>query len=452
VNSGSSLAAPVVIAMLVSACATTQGPPAPVEVPPGRIGVVVVGPPKQPSVPLNAAEAAAAYGLLHALHPPFFYLQSPIFAYAAGKCANAIYTAYPNLPSQFKEAVAREFSQEKLKATFVEEMRARTKSAVAPIEEGSGAGYFSHAAALTAGAQQAMDVVVELVEPVVTLGGADPQGGSCDYARLFFRVEVVTTRLKDRQVLYKNSVSADCTGSVSFETLGAWLNQRGALGGELESCYVKLASHLLDDDPIKYAEQLRLPEIPLYDLPAASTATESALPAYDATIPGKWVLVYDPSIRMPAANIDANGDVRTYRIAPYPALKWYLRHTIEPLFQEIQTEVKVPAASRLAPMGAAGAIVVHLDDLSVRWNCVEGAYTASSTVTVSLDARFADGRPLAAGTDYAVAQSNSVGRSDEQCSAEQVKPLIADAVHRSLDQGLRDIARRVASEAGLHEK
>ena len=114
--------------------------------------------------------------------------------------------------------------------------------------------------------------------------------------------------------------------------------------------------------------------------------------------------------------------------------------------------MRVPAASRLAPMGAAGAIVVHLDDLSVRWNCVGGAYTASRTVTLSLDARFADGRPLAAGTDYAVAQSNSVGRSDKQCSAEQVKPLIADTVHRSLDQGLRDIARRVASKAGLHEK
>ena len=103
-------------------------------------------------------------------------------------------------------------------------------------------------------------------------------------------------------------------------------------------------------------------------------------------------------------------------------------------------------------MGAAGAIVVHLDDLSIRWNCVEGAYTASSSVTLSLDARFADGRPLAAGTDYAVAQSNGVGRSAKECSAEQVKPFVADVVNRSLDEGLREIARRVASEAGLHQK
>ena len=51
-----------------------------------------------------------------------------------------------------------------------------------------------------------------------------------------------------------------------------------------------------------------------------------------------------------------------------------------------------------------------------------------------------------------MAQSHGVGRSDKRCSAEQVKPLIADAVNRSLDQGLRDIARRVASGAALHEK
>ena len=41
--------------------------------------------------------------------------------------------------------------------------KARTKSTVAPIEQASGVGYFSHAAALTESRNQGIDTLVELV-------------------------------------------------------------------------------------------------------------------------------------------------------------------------------------------------------------------------------------------------------------------------------------------------
>jgi hypothetical protein len=162
------------------------------------------------------------------------------------------------------------------------------------------------------------------------------------------------------------------------------------------------------------------------------------------------VLVHDESVRNASANIDANGDLRTYWIALEPALTEHLRRTIDPLFQEIQTEPEVPSADRLAQIGATAVIVVRLDELSIRWECSEGAYTVSSSVTLSLDARFADGRPLAADTGHSLAKITGARRSD-QCSAEEVAPLVADAVNKSLDEGLREIAQRIASEAGLGE-
>ena len=355
------------------------------------------------------------------LGPAVLLFGSPFVAYWTGRCAHEVYKAYPDLPSKFKHAVAREFSQALIRSSFIEAMTARTRSPVVPLEGESGAGAFTHADVLTAGTQQGMDAVVELAQPVVALGGADPKGDNCDYANLSLSVNVRATRIKDRRVIYDESVVQSCVSHASFDTVGRWLDEPGALASDLAPCAGSLASKVLDYDsnPYTHRPQLKLPNgskradgfvapdsgpivsgtRPRYDLPAASTATESALPAYDATIAGKWVLVYDPSIRMPAANIDANGDVRTYRVALEPSLKWYLRHTIEPLFQEIQTEVEVPSASRMAQMGAIGVIVVQVDELSVRWDCVEGAYTASSTVTLSLDARFADGRPLAAATD-----------------------------------------------------
>jgi hypothetical protein len=275
-------------------------------------------------------------------------------------------------------------------------------------------------------------------------------------------------------VIYKNSVFARCASSVSFDTVSAWLNQKGALGLELRPCYQRLASLVLDYDsnPHTYRPQLKLPNgskraggfvapdsgpivsdtRPRYDLPATSMLLESTGPAYASKIPGKWVLVHDESIGKASANIDANGDLRTYWVALEPSLTGHLRHTIDPLFQEIQREAEMPSADVMAQTGATGVIVVRLDELSISWACSEGTYTASSTVTLGLDVRFADGRPLAAAMGHSVAQSHGVGRSGKECSAEQVKPFVADAVHRSLDKGLRDIAQRVASEAGLHEK
>jgi hypothetical protein len=143
--------------------------------------------------------------------------------------------------------------------------------------------------------------------------------------------------------------------------------------------------------------------------------------------------------------------LRTYWITLEPSLTGHLRRTIDPIFQEIQTELEVPSADRLAQIGAAAVIVVRLDELSISWECSEGAYTASSSVTLSLDARFADGSPLAATTGHSLAQVTGA-RSSDKCSAEEVEPLVDDAVNRSLDEALREIAQRVASEAGLNEK
>jgi hypothetical protein len=240
----------------------TKGPPPPVEVRPGRIGVVVVGPPKEPSLPLTGAEAAATWGLTYALVPPFFYWASPLVAYHAGKCADAIYKVYPNLPSQFKEAVGREFSQELLRSSFVEAMTARTKSPVIPLEVPSGAGYFSHATALTTAAHQEMELLVELVAPVVALGGASWKDDDCEHVNLALRIEVQATRVKDQQVIYKDSLSAGCGSRVSFDTVGKWLNEPGALAGELAPCAGDLAHKLLDYDsnPYTHRPQLKLPE------------------------------------------------------------------------------------------------------------------------------------------------------------------------------------------------
>jgi len=249
-------------ALLVSACVMTKGPPPPVVVQPGLIGVAVVGPPKEPSLPLTGAEAAATWGLTYALVPPFFYWASPLVAYHAGKCAHAIYKVYPDLPAQFKEAVGREFSQELLRSSFVEAMKARTRSPVIPLEEASGAGYFSHATALTAAVRQEMGVVVELVQPVVALGGANWKEDDCEYVNLALRIEVQATRVKDQQVIYRDSLSAGCASRASFDTVGKWLNEPGALAGELAPCAGDLAHKVLDYDSNQYSHrpQLKLPE------------------------------------------------------------------------------------------------------------------------------------------------------------------------------------------------
>ena len=440
---------------------------------------------------MTAAEAAAVLGLLTAVTPPLFYMTAPLWAYGAGKCAGEIYKAHPDLNTRFKEAVAREFSRDLLRTRFVEEMKARTTSEVIPVEGGAGVGYLTHASALTEAASHGMDVLVELIEPQVGLGPGGPVLDNCDSTVLSMTITVQATRLNEKKPIYSESVGAACASSVSFDTVGLWLNQQGALGGVLESCYGKLASTVLDYDsnPYTHRPQLKLPGSPAttgtvrdtsrpqlkrpetaggfvapdsgpivsgtrprYDLPATSMLSESAAPAYASKIAGKWLLLHDESIQKAPANIDANGDLRTHWVALEPSLTGHLSRTIDPLFQEIQREAEVPSADQLVQTGAAGVIVVRLDGLSISWECSEGAYTASSTVALSLDARFADGRPLAAATGHSVAQSTGASRSDKQCSAEQVKPFVADAVNRSLDEGLREIARRVASEAGLHEK
>jgi succinylarginine dihydrolase len=142
--------------------------------------VVVVGPLKEPSVPETAAEAAAVVGLVAAVTPPGFYWTAPLWAYGAGACAGKIHKTVPDLEARFGEAVAREFSQAKLRATFVEEMKARTSAPVAPFDEPAGTGYFGHATALTEGARQGVDLVVELVEPIVALRRED----DCEHAYL----------------------------------------------------------------------------------------------------------------------------------------------------------------------------------------------------------------------------------------------------------------------------
>jgi hypothetical protein len=483
----------LVIVMLVSACATTQGPPAPVEVPPGRIGVVVVGPPKEPSPPITAAEAAAAVGLFTAVTPPLFYITAPLWAYGAGKCAGEIYKAHPELNTRFKEAVAREFSRDSLRTRFVEEMKVRTTFEVIPFGGVAGVVHLGHATALTEAASHGVHVLVELIEPQVGLGASVPVLDNCHHTFLYVTLTVQATPLNEKKAIYSESVRAVCTSFVSFDTVGLWLNQEGALREELEPCYAKLASLAFDYDsnPYTHRPQLKLPGSPAttgvetvrdtsrpqlqrpetadgfvapdsgplvadtrprYDLPATSMLLKSKAPAYASKILGEWVLVHDESIRKAAANIDANGDLRTYWVALEPSLTGHLRHTIDPLFQEIHREAEMPSADVMAQTGATGVIVVRLDELSISWECSEGTYTASSTVTLGLDVRFADGRPLAAAMGHSVTQSHGVGRSGKECSAEQVKPFVADAVHRSLDKGLRDIAQRVASEAGLHEK
>jgi hypothetical protein len=442
---------------------------------------------------MTAAEAAAVLGLITAVTPPLFYMTAPLWAYGAGKCAGEIYKAHPDLNTRFKEAVAREFSRDSLRTRFVEEMKARTTSEVIPVEGGAGVGYLTHANALTEAASHGMDVLVELIEPQVGLGPGGPVLDNCDSTVLSMTITVQATHLNEKKPIYSESVGAVCASSVSFDTVGLWLNQEGALREELEPCYAKLASLAFDYDsnPYTHRPQLKLPGSPAttgvgtvrdtsrpplkrpktaggfiasdsgpivsdtrprYDVPATSMLSESAVPAYGSKIAGKWVLVHDESIQKAPANIDANGDLRTYWVALEPSLTGHLSRTIDPLFQEIQREAEVPSADRMAQTGAAGVIVVRLDELSISWQCGEGAYTASSTVTLGLDARFADGRPLAAATGQSVAQSHGVGLSDKRCSAEQVKPFIADAVNRSLDEGLREIAQRVAHEAGLHEK
>jgi hypothetical protein len=211
---------------------------------------------------MTAAEAGAVWGLTYALVPPFFYFGSPFVAYWTGKCAHAIYKAYPDLPSKFKHAVAREFPQALIRSSFINAMTARTRTPVVPLEGASGAGAFTHADVLTAGTQQGMDAVVELAQPVVALGGADPKGDNCDYANLSLRVQVRATLMKDGRVIYDESVGQSCVSHASFDTVGKWLDEPGALAADLVPCAGSLANKVLDYDSNQWTHrpQLKLPE------------------------------------------------------------------------------------------------------------------------------------------------------------------------------------------------
>jgi hypothetical protein len=213
---------------------------------------------------MTAAEAGAVWGLTYALVPPFFYFGSPFVAYWTGKCAHEIYKAYPDLPLKFKDAVGREFSEELIRSSFIDAVKARTKFLVIPLEGASGAGAFTHADALTAGAQQGMDAVVELAQPVVALGGAaaTPNADHCDYANLALSVNVRATRIKDRRVIYDESVVQSCVSHASFDTVGRWLDEPGALAADLAPCAGSLASKVLDYDSNQWTHrpQLKLPE------------------------------------------------------------------------------------------------------------------------------------------------------------------------------------------------
>ena len=148
---------------------------------------------------------------------------------------------------------------------------------------------------------------------------------------------------------------------------------------------------------------------PRYDLPATSMLSESAAPAYASKIAGKWLLLHDESIQKAPANIDRNrgldplGCTGTFTDrAPF---------AIDPLFQEIQREAEVPSARTGAGRRRRHRLRLgrFVHQLGVQRRCLYSIQRCHP----QLDARFADGRPLAAATGHSVAQSTGASRSDK---------------------------------------
>lgn len=188
-----------------------------------------------------------------------------------------------------------------------------------------------------------------------------------------------------------------------------------------------------------------------YNVQPSATKAVNIYSSYENKIPGKWILVLDPSIK------DVSRDVKpaTYICSAhhYPvqfgeSLAVSLKSTFMALVDEIEERATLPSTDELAKLGAAGSAVVRLDDFSPRLTCSmgfwSGSCTATAELTVGLNARRVDGKAFAT----AVTGSKTAdGDSGPYCGA--ASAVLADASTKAMRDMLERLAERIANAANL---
>lgn len=188
-----------------------------------------------------------------------------------------------------------------------------------------------------------------------------------------------------------------------------------------------------------------------YNVQPASTKAVNIYSSYENKIPGKWILVMDPSVRQVSRDVKPSTYICSAHHYPVnfgDSLAVSLRQTFQALVEDVEERPSLPSNEELTKIGARGAAVVRVDEFSPRLTCSMGFWsgtcTATVDLTVGLHAKRLDGKALATAV---TGSKTHDGDSGGACGGGS--EILSEASTRAMRDMLERLAERVANAGNL---
>jgi len=177
--------------------------------------------------------------------------------------------------------------------------------------------------------------------------------------------------------------------------------------------------------------------------------------SYESKVPGKFVVVYDDSLRNVSREIRPVSHVcsaHTYPLDAGDSLVNGLRKMFDATLQETREAKTLPSLNEMQSDGTRAAILVRLEDLSVRLSCSlgfwSGTCTSTTDMSMSVSAKNSEGKNV---FDTQVTGSKTVD-GDSGGACDKANELVEESFTRSARDALERLAERIANAARLRPK
>lgn len=188
-----------------------------------------------------------------------------------------------------------------------------------------------------------------------------------------------------------------------------------------------------------------------YNVQPAATKAVNIYSSYENKVPGKWIVVFDPSVRDLSRDVKPASYVCSahhYPVQFGDSLAVSLKHTFQALVEDVEERSTLPTTDELIKMGAIGSALVRVDDFSPRLTCSmgfwNGSCTATADLTVGINAKRVDGKGLATA---ATGSKTFDGDSGAYCGS--ASAVLSEAATRAMRDMLERLAERIANAANL---